>query len=148
MLCRDCNKEFKLAKNVKYQRFCSISCRTKFWHRKENRKGNNKICLGCTSEFKAISINQQYCSSSCAAEYRPRITYRIPAKNNPKYARELVYKAVVSKRLKPKPCEICGLSSQFTLAHHRDYSKPYDVNWLCPSCHMKVHIAVKELILC
>ena len=24
-------------------------------------------------------------------------------------------------------------------AHHEDYSKPYDVVWLCPPCHRNLH---------
>jgi hypothetical protein len=24
-------------------------------------------------------------------------------------------------------------------AHHLDYTRPYDVEWLCPGCHMRKH---------
>jgi len=37
-------------------------------------------------------------------------------------------------------CEICGLVCS-TQGHHRDYSKPLEVVWLCPSCHRKAHRA-------
>jgi len=35
------------------------------------------------------------------------------------------------------PCESCD--DKDTHAHHDDYSKPLDVRWLCPQCHVNVH---------
>lgn len=36
-----------------------------------------------------------------------------------------------------KPCEVCG--SWPTHAHHDDYTKPFDVRWLCPEHHGAEH---------
>lgn len=40
--------------------------------------------------------------------------------------------------IKPPTCEHCG---KVTLlhGHHNDYNKPFDVVWLCPSCHGQMH---------
>ena len=35
-----------------------------------------------------------------------------------------------------KPCVICGKKAQ---AHHSDYTKPYDVIWLCSLHHTRLH---------
>lgn len=35
-------------------------------------------------------------------------------------------------------CEFCGSRDSLT-AHHPDYSKPFNVNWLCTSCHRLLH---------
>ena len=42
-----------------------------------------------------------------------------------------------NKKLVKKPCEICGSIQVY--AHHDDYSKPFEVRWLCPSHHSIWH---------
>jgi len=53
----------------------------------------------------------------------------------------LVGEAVKSGRLIPSPCAVCGDGNK-PHAHHEDYSKPYEITWLCPMCHAARH---KEL---
>jgi len=35
-------------------------------------------------------------------------------------------------------CQLCG-SDQDLQMHHEDYSKPYEIKWLCRKCHYKHH---------
>lgn len=42
----------------------------------------------------------------------------------------------------PNCCEKCGESK--TIAHHADYLKPLDVEWLCQGCHVQWHVANGE----
>jgi hypothetical protein len=56
------------------------------------------------------------------------------------------YKAVVAlnkavnkdKVLRPENCSECGKSG-IIHGHHADYSKPLEVEWLCPLCHKRRH---------
>lgn len=52
-------------------------------------------------------------------------------------ARYEVRKALRNGILKKKPCEVCG--NPVVEAHHNDYEKPLDVQWLCRECHDDVH---------
>jgi ribosomal protein S27AE len=50
-----------------------------------------------------------------------------------------VQSAIVSGDLvKPKRCEVCGRKSTLD-AHHEDYNKPLNVQWLCRQCHSIRH---------
>lgn len=52
-------------------------------------------------------------------------------------ARANLRKAVQLGRIERQPCEVCGEPE--TDGHHDDYSKPYDVRWLCRVHHMQLH---------
>lgn len=41
-----------------------------------------------------------------------------------------------------QPCLFCGEAKVH--AHHRDYSKPLEVVWLCAKCHHRLHAAFPE----
>lgn len=57
-------------------------------------------------------------------------------------AQTAVSNAVRDGRLKKEPCLFCGADDVH--AHHRDYSAPLDVIWLCPKCHHRLHAAFPE----
>ena len=50
-------------------------------------------------------------------------------------ANQKVNNAIRSGKMKRQLC-FCGKKAH---AHHDDYTKPYDVVWLCPKHHMGVH---------
>ena len=52
-------------------------------------------------------------------------------------ARQIVRMAIVGGILTKKPCERCGALE--VEAHHEDYDKPLEVNWLCPPDHKQLH---------
>jgi ribosomal protein S27AE len=66
-------------------------------------------------------------------------------KNNPTgyAAHSAVSNAIRDGKLSKLPCEFCG--SGYVHAHHKDYSKPLDVIWLCPKCHHRLHAMFPEI---
>lgn len=55
-------------------------------------------------------------------------------------ARWLVFKAVKEGILvRPVNCPICERSDRKIQGHHADYSKPLEVEWMCPTCHARTH---------
>jgi transposase-like protein len=58
----------------------------------------------------------------------------------PKRAQEtLNYEIRMGRMKRPSDCEECGDSSKKLHGHHRSYSRPLDVQWLCPKCHSAKH---------
>lgn len=43
-----------------------------------------------------------------------------------------VYRGTI---IKPKACSVCLTEKKRIEGHHYDYSKPYDVMWVCSGCH-------------
>lgn len=52
--------------------------------------------------------------------------------------------ALRTKKLEKEPCAICS-STEHIHAHHKDYSKPLEVVWLCARCHHRLHAIFPEL---
>jgi hypothetical protein len=74
------------------------------------------------------------------AEAVREINRRYPEKNR---ARRRVAEALTAGRLvKPLACERCEreVSGRNLQAHHEDYSKPLEVDWLCVDCHTQLHV--------
>jgi hypothetical protein len=62
-----------------------------------------------------------------------------------KKAVEAANNAVRDGKLKREPCLFCGATENIH-KHHRDYSKPLDVTWLCASCHRRLHATFPETV--
>jgi hypothetical protein len=61
------------------------------------------------------------------------------SKNPDKFlARQSVMVAIRSGKLIKKPCKKCA--NPKSEAHHKDYTKPLDVIWLCRKCHIQIHL--------
>ncbi len=70
------------------------------------------------------------------AEYLRKSREKYPEKN---IARQLLDRAVKLGTIdRPDVCSECGKKCKPN-AHHRDYSKPLEVVWLCNTCHGKEH---------
>lgn len=56
-------------------------------------------------------------------------------------ARIDVKNALTTGKIVKLPCQVCGEIK--VEAHHTDYSKPLEVEWLCRKHHLEVHKQAK-----
>lgn len=121
-------------------------------------KGGHYICPSCYSA--KLRRNRKKRGLVHEAEYqrkwrathaerdgqnRKREHEKYPQK---RWARRKLGAAVARGLIVKMPCELCGVPSTKeapTHGHHEDYSKPYDVRWLCPLDHNAVHKGWKRL---
>jgi hypothetical protein len=73
-------------------------------------------------------------------EYRRKNVENYKHRNYDKYLAGRILRAAVQRGhiSKPKHCTNCGLVCN-PEGHHRDYSKPLEVMWLCRGCHCREH---------
>ena len=65
----------------------------------------------------------------------PKPTYEqfLMRQQAPRKIRTALKKGILTK---PNKCEDCGILTNLE-GHHSDYSKPYQVKWVCHKCHGK-----------
>lgn len=115
----------------------------------------SKQCLTCPTVFKANSNKQTYCKP-CAKErrrasrtvwnhkYNMKIAEtknaesRAYNKSEKGRAAQKLRDAIRQGKITRQPCEVCGEPN--AQGHHTDYSKPYDVRWLCAQHHREEHL--------
>ena len=59
------------------------------------------------------------------------------SKNRVSTQKKLKYAITIGKIHRPEHCNRCKKYCK-PEGHHPDYTKPYDVIWLCHSCHSKI----------
>lgn len=104
-----------------------------FAHRK------SYTCRGCLREAsrKWMAANRKSASRNRKSDsYEHRAN--TPEKKAKLLARSKIRNAVRAGKFDRLPCAVCGeLKAE---AHHEDYSKPFDVLWLCRKHHSQLHL--------
>jgi hypothetical protein len=59
-------------------------------------------------------------------------------------AQNIANNAVRDRKLSRRPCQVCS-ATEHVHKHHRDYSQPLDIIWLCAKCHARLHKLFPEL---
>jgi hypothetical protein len=73
---------------------------------------------------------------------RARVSKEWRIKNPDGYrAQTIVGNALRDGKISKLPCEVCGTTNNLH-AHHEDYSKPLDVNWLCALHHHRLKTSI------
>ena len=145
--------------------FCSRAC----WKASVQRQPAREcVCEWCRAEFttpfRTNMLPEKYgrfCSANCRAQYavrQPKPGNRGERSYNYKHGlyagrkagvivrtdrdriQDAVRHAVKRGRIvKSATCKRCGDSPKRMHAHHQDYSKPLEVQWLCGPCHARTH---------
>lgn len=104
-----------------------IECQRIILHNyKQTPKGREKV----KEIFRIRYINK-------SSEYIDKALQRRKEKSTEARASDRARYALKKGIIQKKPCVVCG--SEKAEMHHRDYTKPIDVTWLCRSCHMLEH---------
>ncbi|AIW03513.1 endonuclease [Bacillus phage Moonbeam] len=142
--CRECNKITTRKHKQKYYENNKELCkqRTKEHQANDpNLKEKRRIAHQAKREERNAKM-KAYAQTEAGKAVRQRAQekYRSrPDYNLKQNARKKVLRAVKSGKLvKPSCCEDCK-QELFLEAHHIDYNKPLDVQWLCKTCHEKTH---------
>ena len=102
-------------------------------------------CKRCQADYgqshkvEKADYDRVYYQSPVGKESHHR-SYLKCRKNNPdkRKARDAVNHAITAgKLIRPSTCESCK-EKKFVEGHHKDYSKPLDVDWLCLKCHREL----------
>ena len=135
----------RLKRGSGYCNHCASNC-TKQWrennlekwcayHRNYQRKWmaehpgvNNKNC-------------KKWYDNHSDKHYEWRLKY---VQEDPQRHRAQTY---ANKKIKDR--QVCSIEGCFELGerHHEDYSKPYEITWLCRKHHKELHKKVKEIAL-
>jgi hypothetical protein len=119
-----------------------------FYAHKRMADGHLNKCMECTKadtkrhyrdhidEYR--TYRRDYSKRPQARARRVAQVQRARAERDPKrLARDAVSNAIRDGHLTPRPCEVCGCTP--AQAHHDDYSRPLDVQWLCFKHHRIRH---------
>lgn len=130
-ICTRCNKEKEFSE---------------FQVRKASKDGYTASCKECLRNYDKSRANlthrvearRQYAKTGNGKLSHNKSTKKW-AENNviKRSAHIIVGNAIRDGRLVKQPCEICGETK--VEAHHPDYEKPLEVNWLCSKHHAEHH---------
>lgn len=101
----------------------------------KNKDGFGAYCKKC--RWKRHSKGYRLCKKEIAADSQRR-KRKIWASKHPGQWNiyQMVHRAIERGEIeKPGQCSNCGITGVLIEGHHYDYSKPFDLTWLCHACH-------------
>ena len=126
--CKDCDKITTLAQRATPEGLEYV----RQWRQTESGKKSTRAYLESDAGRKTHCIN--------AAKHRAEHSDKAKA-------RSILSNAVIAGSvIRPLNCSVCGIEPlpmrdgrSALQAHHHDYTKPLDVQWLCSPCHKDLH---------
>lgn len=143
-LCRSCHiskpiSEFytcvNKGKRVPLKR-CKSCCLA---YRKEWKQRPGVLERLAKTQRKRVELDRTKFRMTAAKHYYGQTFKRATGDKSKELCRILLQRAVRDGViLKPDLCPECGNTGRID-AHHSDYAKPFEVEWLCSICHGKRH---------
>ena len=131
--CKICGKELVSGHgNIKY---CGDVCRIEGLRAKHRKFMWSKI-----DKYREYHAKHKRCSRKKNPEHAKFMDKKAKSDRieQVKAINKINQKVRSGKIQKPTACESCNAEIRLE-AHHEDYSKPYDVMWLCKLCHEARH---------
>lgn len=137
---------------------CYLCKKYKFrknFYKANTKRGITGRCKECERTYyqdnieRKREITRKYTAKSCVKKRRAKYSAEWGKRNRDKLkknvlkfpekfkARKLFRNAVNRGDIIRQPCGVCGKKKSD--GHHPDYSKPYEVMWLCRKHHLKLH---------
>ena len=127
--CKDCRKKYEKKYYEKHRdKILKYSKKYNMKHCKERRKKHQKY-----NEKHRDELNKKY------KEYKIKNPEKVKAR------RDLSNAIRDKKIIKPDKCSKCDGNFYKIEGHHEDYNKPFDIIWLCKSCHKEIHNEKREM---
>lgn len=103
-----------------------------FYRNRAQKDGFYHYCKECH-----ITYFKKYAFTKIRKKHQQRKTANWTQKNPEKRkAHNILNTALHAGKITRQPCQVCG-STQRVEAHHEDYSKPLEVEWLCRKHHLE-----------
>lgn len=144
VICAICDAHFQTRHSQ--GKYCSLECRQegerKHWRDYGVRNRDSRRILSKRireqDPIKQQDRHRRYCQSDAGKLASKRNTKEQRRRWPEKYSARLeINKALKRGDLVRQPCR-CGAADNVH-AHHHDYKKPLDIEWLCAPCHRKEH---------
>src|SRR3990167_1737113 len=140
--CKKRKKGFRFWKNQRKRNGLTSWCKNCVNKKSAKwRKENSEYVESCKPKKRKMDLEYQKNKSATIPGYKTE-EYRVYREKYPeKYkAQQRANQAILSGKIKRSPCEVCGENRKYRVhAHHDDYSKPYEVRFLCGIHHKEAH---------
>src|SRR3990167_4334063 len=120
---------------------CTIFKQARAAYRRTPAGKAAKAAYRQTPAYKAYqaAYRQSPAGKASHAKYNAKILAN-PADQLKQIARSAISHAIRDGKLLSQPCEVCGEPK--AQAHHKDYTKPLTVNWLCAKHHRQEYARI------